>query len=652
MDTIQTSVKNDNIQGTGDSMATAPVAPKTFMLGDSILSQMFNRAPNNQPIVAGEAIADRKPVKIIDMAQKIILKAEKPQPQPKIVVGPTPEPEPQYSVFVAGFKPDDSPEFIQGEYDKMLGEWQGGNQDTQLRVQLAEAAYRLNNYAMAVEIYEGLMPIIAESMQVFYRVGLCLFNVNQFEKAAEYFQRASQLNPDDDLLYHSEASCYMKLEQYEPAIALYQRAEQKNTNNPKTYLYWAHCLNNIGRHSEALEMVNKAIALNDKDADNFLELTLILRKLGQNDAALNAINKAIELEPDNATFWGHKGSLCGEIGDDEACLSAYRQSVVIEPHNVNIGFNTGMQLLAMGHWDEGFPLYSYRYERPDFQKMHARMFDGGYDCPHWHGEDINGKNIILHCEQGYGDSIMCIRFVKSLKQMGAKNIIVEAPELLHELFSSLPEIDLLITNENNELIKADYHCPLMELPRFLQLKPETIPFGAGYLSAPKDGRFQVRSKKEYVFALVWRGSKLHPRDKERSLPLMTFKPLIDAFDVQWLSLQRGEGADEIKETPLKHRLYNIGSNFRNFADSAALLSQCDCVIGVDTAPIHLAGSLGVRCYMLVDFWSDWRWLKNSDTSRWYDSLKMFRIPPRPSTPDKWDSAIDEMIISIKNEFHL
>ncbi len=616
--------------------------PRVVDIGKNLLQQLKPQKQLDNPPSAPAT------PKIMTLANKITLK-QAPKPH-KIVINPAPEPEPNYSIIVAGYDPNASRDEIEADFHQYKLELDANPKDLNIIVKLAEIAYRLENYEFAGQMYEKALPSIFANISVLYRLGLCFFNIGNYEKAEEYFAQALEINPEDENLYMSIASVKMKLAKFTEAIKFYQIVIEKFNPKSLALLYIAHCYNLLNDTDKALETINMTMEIFSEHGDCYLEKALIYRKINDFETAINALNYAIKLEPNNPTFWGHLGALYGDYGDDYKCLDAYTRSLELDPNSVNIGFNTGMQLLGMGHWATGFSLYSLRYQREDFKKMHQKMFSGEYNSEHWQGEDVKDKILYLHAEQGYGDSIMTIRFVKTLKQMGAKQIIVEAPDVLHETFQNLSEIDLLVTSESREYIANDYHCPLMELPRFLNITPENIPLGAGYLQAPNDGRFQVKSKKKYVFALVWRGSPLHPRDVERSLPLQVFQPMIDALDVQWLSIQRGAGADEIRDVPLKHKLYNIGNNFRNFADSAALLSQCDCVIGIDTAPIHLAGALGIRTYLLLDHWNDWRWLKNTDTTKWYDSVKLFRIPPRHSPENKWDDAILRMTESLINEF--
>ena len=308
------------------------------------------------------------------------------------------------------------------------------------------------------------------------------------------------------------------------------------------------------------------------------------------------------------------------------------------PTSHNLKWNTALQLLRMGHWELGFELFESRIDKKDFQKRHHLP-----DTARWHGESLNSKTILVIAEQGYGDSIQFVRLLPRLRDYGAGKIILQCPDALINLFNHSHLCDMVISEKQQADIQFDCYVVMMSLARYFSLTPNTIPMQGGYLAPPGGEAFSMDLPKTFEnkskIGLVWRGSNMHPRDRVRSVPLGVFTPILRRDDIAIISLQREDAAiNEVKNSEWHDKIHHIGTRLDDFSTSASAISQLDLLIGVDTAPQHLAGALGIPTWMVIDSGNDWRWLSDKNTICWYESMRIFRQP----TFGDWRTPISEI----------
>ena len=241
------------------------------------------------------------------------------------------------------------------------------------------------------------------------------------------------------------------------------------------------------------------------------------------------------------------------------------------------------------------------------------------------GQSLAGKTILLHAEQGLGDSIQLVRFIPQIAALGAR-IILQVPTSLTSVFDTLPGIDVLI-GDGEPLPHFDFHCPLMSLPLALGTTLQTIPSAEGYIhpDPTKLAAWSARigRKTRQRIGLVWSGSTIHKNDRNRSVPFSTLAPLL-SLNADWVCLQK-----EVRETDRQAmsafpQLRFFGDDLNDFGETAALLATVDLVIAVDTSVAHLAGAMGKPCWILLPFAVDWRWLLEREDSPWYSSVRLFR----------------------------
>jgi len=305
----------------------------------------------------------------------------------------------------------------------------------------------------------------------------------------------------------------------------------------------------------------------------------------------------------------------------------------------------------MGRFEAGWRAYEWRWERRRIQAGKREFAQ-----PLWLGDfPLDGKTILLHAEQGLGDTLQFCRYASSVARLGAK-VVLEVPAPLLRLLSTLDGVDQLI-EAGQPLPPFDCHCPLLSLPLALRTDETSIPSATPYLfadaaavsawreriDAGADAAEQPETQLKHLkVGLVWAGenrahvAELRKIDARRSLAFERFAPLLDVPNVRFFSVQKGVAAQQLAESALRDRVADYTGLLHDFADTAALVANLDLVISVDTSTAHLAGALGRPVWILNRFDTCWRWLLERSDTPWYPHARLFR---QPALGD-WDSVID------------
>lgn len=332
--------------------------------------------------------------------------------------------------------------------------------------------------------------------------------------------------------------------------------------------------------------------------------------------------KAIELRPANAQLWFNYATMLNEAMDLAGAIEHYRHAISLDPNHADAHWNLAHALLLSGQYAEGWEEYEWGWKKLlRTPVLHEHI-------PRWEGENLRGKSILLWAEQGFGDTIQFLRYVRQV-QFLCDDVTVEVPKELYLLVVERLEVKVKERGVPAQR-DFDYQCPLMSLPWALgAFQPVLMP---AYLKSVKDPLLRVRSVQPKI-GLAWSGSTSHPSDARRSIPLEKIKTILspDAF---YLSLHREFRVGE--ESGLLP-IANMSRFLTDFHATAELIQQLDLVITVDTVAAHLAGALGVPTWLMLPFEPDWRWGAKGPQS-WYRSVEVFRQTKR----DNWDSVLQEV----------
>jgi tetratricopeptide (TPR) repeat protein/glycosyltransferase involved in cell wall biosynthesis len=323
------------------------------------------------------------------------------------------------------------------------------------------------------------------------------------------------------------------------------------------------------------------------------------------------------------------------LGQHEKSLACYQQAISIQPEHIDARFSRAVAWLRAGNLRQGFVEYEWRWRRPDMRPQAFRQ-------PIWDGDDLRGQPILLHAEQGFGDTIQFARYAELVAQRGGK-VIVACQRQLARLLRSLPSIHQIAV-DGEVIPQFVVHAPLLSLPRILGTTLETIPAAVPYLQAPPAAiALTAPPNTRAKVGIVWTGSPTHPYNYKRTCPLPEWEPLLRTPGVAFYSLQKGPQVEDLAQLPDSVQVQDLSEQLPDFAETAAAIAQLDLVITIDTSVAHLAGALGKPVWLLLDTCPDWRWLLDRDDSPWYPTMRLFR----QATTGDWVEVIERVQVALQ-----
>jgi tetratricopeptide (TPR) repeat protein len=376
----------------------------------------------------------------------------------------------------------------------------------------------------------------------------------------------------------------------------------------------------LARHAEALADFDAALAT-ALNPIVFYNRGLALAALGRPAEAIAAYDRTLALVANHASAWSSRGVALQALNRHADAIASFDRAIAIEPDFADAHFNKSLALLAIGDYPRGQTEYEWRWKRSGTE--HLRH---GFARPLWRGgEPPHHKTILLHAEQGLGDTIQFVRYARLLGRAGA-NVILETHPELKPLLARLEGCRSVIAR--GEARPAhDFHCPLGSLPMAFKTELSSVPTEIPYVSADAERIECWRPRLEALagprVAVVWAGNAAHANDLHRSVPLALLRPLWAGDGARFVSLQRDLRAGDA-EILAAAPVLALGTELADFDDTAAVLAGCDLLITVDTSVAHLAGAMGRPVWLLLPFSSDWRWTAQGDRSPWYPSVRLYR----------------------------
>ena len=484
-------------------------------------------------------------------------------------------------------------------------------------------ALRHKNYAAARDFIADFARENPLELQHYLIKGLSEIALEDWRTARETFTEAAGYLPHQPQLWSNLGLVQENLGQLREAAASYEHSLDLKADQADIYGNLSNVRRRQGRLLEAEKLAHRAYELGAPRVPALNVLGLALGKQGKFDAASKIFNEALRLEPGNRDVTANLANLAvDQLKFDVAWLlfAAARQA----GDSAIIRRDEGMARLLAGDYARGWPLYEARLELPTALRVLP-------SCPRYRGEPLAGKKLLLLAEQGLGDTLQFSRYGRLLTDAGAE-LIWMVPKPLSRLLAD--NLTGQVVPEG-EAVQADYYLPMMSLPLATQrLNISEAP--ALYVwRVPQEPVLPPAKDAKRRIGLVWAGSPTHERDHERSIPIELFAPLIKDVDAEYVAPFVGDALDDIGDLPIKR----IDQHIKDFADTAAILRQLDCLITVDTAVAHLAGMLGVKTYLLLPHCPDWRWGTVGEATLWYPSMTLLR---QPSYGD-WDSVMANLV---------
>lgn len=391
--------------------------------------------------------------------------------------------------------------------------------------------------------------------------------------------------------------------------------------------------------SAAIDLLGDATAIAPERPETWHNLAEASFHAGDFATGRTAYRRAATIDPGIGSAWLGWASCTYQLGRFREAVRILDRALLIHPTNIKIHFAMAQVSLLLGDFRRGWREYEQRFESGTHATENGNYVHSLAEiAPVWTGEPLAGKTILLHTEQGFGDAIQFARFVGWLKrERGAARVHVNCQEPLAGLFRYVDGIDLITRQELDPCPPFDYHLAAMSIPSVIGLTNETTPWDGPYIRLPLDLTAAHRLPQDALnVGLCWRGRPEHGNDRQRSIAIEALEPLRDVQGARFYSLQLGTSPEWM--IPLR----DAGTDW--FGD-AALISNLDLVICVDTAVGHLAGALGVPVWLLTAFAPDWRWQLKRRDSPWYPGHTLYR----QTAPREWAEVIDRVVSDLKLE---
>ena len=464
--------------------------------------------------------------------------------------------------------------------------------------------------------------------------GTALKAAGDFRGAIGVFWDFIKANPDHPGAYKSLGDCLFRLQEYQKAMVAYKKALALSPGHRGILTNLGAAHQQLSNWDEALAAYEGVLAQAPTDRNALNNLGVIELERNNLERAEGLFSEVIAVDPNWPEAYMNLGIVQRLLAKYPESKASYQKVIQLNPDNSAAHLNLGMAHLGLGEFKEGWQEYLWR--------IHSeKTISSQFDVPLWDGSEQPQKRLLVHAEQGLGDTLQFVRYL-SLAKSRVSELVFRVQPVLHSLLENLDGVDeFWIEGESPR--DFDCHIPLMNLPAIFEAAEATIPAPGGYLTPQGDCPSWLKNyfgqpTTQRRFGLVWAGNPGHSNDRRRSCPFEELQPLISRTDTQWFSLQKGEREQDLTQFDWASEVIDLGSQFSDFNDTAFAMKELDGVISVDTSAAHLAGALGVRLWLMIPFVPDWRWLLSRQDTIWYQSARLFRQENR----DDWATVVDAL----------
>jgi tetratricopeptide (TPR) repeat protein len=501
-------------------------------------------------------------------------------------------------------------------------------------LQLALRHHEAGRLAEEEAIYRQILAGHPNHADAWHLLGLLAVDAGRGDEGVECIRKAIASDPAQPLYLSNLGEVCRRSGRLAEAIASFEQALQLRPDLPEALVNLGSALIDARRFHEAIPICQRALALRPDLPQPHNTLGSAWIEIGRIDDAVNSIRCALALQPDFPEAHHNLGVALSHRGEWEPAIACFHRALALKPNFADAHYNLGCLLLLLGCHEEGWRQYEWRWRDRGFAGWQRAS-----SAPRWEGTRLDGRTLLLHAEQGFGDAIQFLRYVPLVRERaGAARVIVACPRELLRLLAQTGDWNAEIIDRDGcgGLPSFDVQLPLLSLPLVLEkMKPLTMPHA--YLRAAPELRAAWRERlgpaADFRVGVAWAGSPLHLSDHRRSIAPERFLASLRMPGVSCHSLQVEP------RTPPDAGIPDLAGHLGDFADTAALIAELDLIITVDTAVAHLAGALGRPVWTLLPFIPDWRWGLEREDTPWYPTMRLFR---QPAAGD-WDSVIQRIV---------
>ncbi len=482
-----------------------------------------------------------------------------------------------------------------------------------------------------------VQPRSADALSNFAQV---LHALKRDEEALQSLDRALALAPGHLDALNNRGIVLLDRKRAAEALVSFEAVLARAPDHLQARVNRANALAALGRFDAAMADYDAALRLAPGHPHVLFNRGNALREQNRDAEAVADYDQALAAMPQHVGAWQNRGLALAAQNRHAEAVTSYDRALSVQPDHADAHFNAALSLLTIGEYRRGFAEYEWRARRTG---MSAKP---RFRAPPWLGESpAGGKTILLHAEQGLGDTVQFVRYAPLLARTGATVMLEVQPEL-KELLSGVAGVAAVIAR-GDKLPPFELHCPVASLPLAMKTEIATIPSEFPYLKASELRMRRWRSRLEGVrrptIGLVWSGSAAHPNDRNRSIALPQIEQLIAMPEFGFVSIQRDLRPAETERLAVDTRVTPIGDEIADFADTAAVLALLDLVICVDTSVAHVAGALARPAFVMLPFQPDWRWALEREHSPWYPQLTLFR----QQRPGDWAGVIGRVCSALR-----
>jgi tetratricopeptide (TPR) repeat protein len=484
------------------------------------------------------------------------------------------------------------------------------------------ALKELKRFDEALASFDRALAVRPDYAEAHLNRGIVLQGLKRLDEALASYDRALAIRPDFVESLSNRGSVLSELKRFDEALASCDRALALQPQYAEAHANRASALQALKRFEEALASCDHAVAVRPDLAELHYNRGNVLHMLRRFEDALASYDNELTRHPDFAGALANRGLTLESLHRFEGALASYQRAYAVRPEFADAHFNEALCRLLIGDLRRGWEKHEWRWRTKQLAQSKR-----DFPQPLWDGrQEIAGQTVLLHAEQGFGDTIQFCRYVPLVASRGAL-VILEVQPPLYQLMSAFRGVARIVCS-GDPLPQFDLHCPLLSLPRAFGTELATIPSATPYLRASEErekhwnARLGPRTRRR--IGIAWSGYPAHKNDHNRSIGLDALLSIFAGVDVSLVSLQREVRDADAAVVRARSDILHFGDELTNFADTAALISSLDLVVSVDTSVAHLAGALAKPVWVLLPFIPDWRWLLDRDDSPWYPTARLFR----------------------------
>jgi tetratricopeptide (TPR) repeat protein len=514
---------------------------------------------------------------------------------------------------------------------------------------LSNAYKVLKKYNEAILAQYDAIRTNRQNGDFYNNIALLYELTNQKNEAIKAYKMAVKVDPKNSKAINNLGVLLYKLKQYEQSAKVFQIAIDTDPEYKEVYSNMGAALNKSKKYTQAIEALNTAIEHDPKHSGAYTNLGNVYNKIYEYKKAVKNHEKSIELDPMGYNAYSNIGTSYKNLGQISKAITSYKKAIELKEDFTNAHFDLSTAYLCQKDFENGFKEYEWRFKK-DEMTGHILKHKNIFSQKQFDGKsDISGKRLLIHTEQGYGDSIMFAKFVDGIKEKYKCYVILQCRDELRSLFeNSLKNVDKFYSRDSQELPEFDYHYSMLSLPLLFGVKSiKDIPNTNPYLVAHKEDDLDIKKdKKKIDIGICWSASVTGESYDGKVFDVEYFRPIIEHPKFNVYTLQVGVENEELKKAGLNDKVTDITHKLTDFNKTAYLMNQLDLVISSDTSVAHLAGAINKEVIVPLQKIPDWRWENKGDKSYWYPSAKLFR----QKSARIWDSVFQSIYAKMNKQY--